>query len=297
MAMFFSLVLLKKRYTWKQILAVCVIMGGLFIALYPAIFEGSTEAGPIGWDVCFLVGSVPLSLMAVYQEKQFAEQPIHIAYMLGLSTFYQMITIFMSFPLDAIPDFGSSTFSNLIDHQWEALQCFGGVDVPDVCPDCDCDTAWIPIFLFTLAYIATNFTQLGVVKYGNATFLFIVTTLSLPLSEFAFSWSLLMGDDAESLSPFNYGALVGLLIGVIMYRVFDTDAHDAGEPPVHEEKHGNYVTLVEDDMPRDSARTITIVSGYATMQASVFAKQVPSDDFSLTGHGSSTDPRKNYWTL
>ena len=45
--MFFSLVLLKRKYTWKQILAVLVIMVGLFIAFYPSIFQGSTDAGKL----------------------------------------------------------------------------------------------------------------------------------------------------------------------------------------------------------------------------------------------------------
>jgi hypothetical protein len=76
--------------------------------------------------------------------------------------------------------------------------------------------------MFVLFYVLSSFFVLGVVKYGNASFSFIVGTISTPLSEFAFSWRFLMGDQVESISPYNYGALVALLIGVVIYRIFDS---------------------------------------------------------------------------
>lgn len=279
LSMFFSFILLKRRYSWKQILAVCVILGGLFVALYPSIFQGKQQAGNIGWDFAFLGGSIPLTLAFVYQEKQFEETPIHITYMLAWSTLYQAITIFMCLPLDGIPEFGTSSFHDLFTHQWQGIRCFFRLSIPhDVCPDCDCDTAWIAFLLFTIAYIVTNFTSLGVIKYGNATFLFIVTTLSLPLTEFAFAMRWLMGDDVESVSPFNYGALAVLLIGVILYRIFDTTAHKASIEAVPELKvidTPEGVTLVHDEDSGNWARALTVssVSSYATVQPEVYMKK------------------------
>ncbi|KAL6076670.1 EamA domain-containing protein, variant 2 [Balamuthia mandrillaris] len=224
MAMGCSFLLLKSRYAWKQVGAMVLIMAGLFIALCPSFFgTGNRDTGNVGWNFCFLFGSLPLTIATVYQEKVFVDAPIHMAFMLAWICFYQLVAVFMTFAVDCIPGFGSSTFNNFVEHQTAALKClFHGAVEHSHCPECHCDRAWLPMLLFIIAGILTNFAQLGVVKYGNATFLFIVSTLTLPLTEFAFALKFIMGEEeTESISPYNYGALAVLLVGVTLYQAFD----------------------------------------------------------------------------
>jgi hypothetical protein len=144
--------------------------------------------------------------------------------MLAWSTLWQTLSTFASFPLDAIPHFGTAhSITDVFRRQAEAFKCLAGHNIdPTFCPTCDCPSAAFNVTMLILCYVLASFFLLGVVKYGNATFSFIVGTVSTPLSEFAFSSRLLMGGQAETISPYNYGALVALLIGVVLYRIFDT---------------------------------------------------------------------------
>jgi len=194
------------------------------------------------WNICFAVGSIPAALASVVEEKFFSESKIHISYMLCWSNFYQVVTIFLSFPVDCIPGFGSTTFSNFFQQQKYAFQCFAGQDIPaDICKDCECGDAWKWVILFQISYIGTNAGLLGVVKYGSATFSYLVSTLVLPLSEFCFAIKFIMGQNVETLSSFNYGALAILLLGVSVYRFFEKpkkpppDADFIGEDEEDEE--------------------------------------------------------------
>ncbi|KAL6076668.1 hypothetical protein QOT17_002790 [Balamuthia mandrillaris] len=89
MAMGCSFLLLKSRYAWKQVGAVVLIMASLFIALCPSFFgTGHKDTGNVGWNFCFLFGSLPLTIATVYQEKVFEDVPIHMAYMLAWGSLY-----------------------------------------------------------------------------------------------------------------------------------------------------------------------------------------------------------------
>jgi len=103
---------------------------------------------------------------------------------------------------------------------------------PNICPGCDCTNAGFYLALFVIGYVLSSFFQLGVVKYGNATFSFIVSTIVTPLSEFAFAWPLLMGNSVEQLTWNNYVSLVILILGVIIYRVYDKQTHLSMEAQV-----------------------------------------------------------------
>jgi len=225
--MFFSFVLLRRTYAIKQIGAVLIILFGLLIATYSSMSKKVNYSSTCDffWNILFLVASIPISLATVYQEKAFAEQPIRISYMLAWSTFYQMIGILLAAPVDAIPGFGNSKdFATIFTNQLDALKCFAQHQetspLPS-CPNCDCQGAWVYILLFVLFYTASSFFLVGVVKYGNATFFFIVNTFVIPLTEFAFGCPFLMGKYVESISLFNCMSLVILLIGIVIYRLFD----------------------------------------------------------------------------
>jgi len=139
-----------------------------------------------------------------------------------------------------------------------------------VCPQCTCNIAWIYILAFTVAYVATNFTQLGVVKYGNATFSFIVSTLVTPVAEFVFAWRLIMGSQVESLSMYNYIALGILLLGVIAYRVFELrrQAAELVEAKKRAAEAGEEIDV----------NLVTAIPAYGSIQPTFFSRKVSLDE-------------------
>jgi len=136
----------------------------------------------------------------------------------------------------------------------------------NICPQCTCNSAWIYLLAFTIAYVATNFTQLGVVKYGNATFSFIVSTLVTPVAEFVFAWKLIMGSQVESLSMYNYIALGILLVGVIIYRYFELRKQAAQLAELKAKGEEIDVNLV------------TAIPAYGSIQPTFFSKKVSADE-------------------
>eukprot|EP01112_Ceratiomyxa_fruticulosa_P017176 TRINITY_DN529_c0_g1_i1.p1 TRINITY_DN529_c0_g1~~TRINITY_DN529_c0_g1_i1.p1 ORF type:complete len:429 (+),score=46.68 TRINITY_DN529_c0_g1_i1:148-1434(+) len=222
--MMVSFFMLRTKYRWQQIVSVFVILSGIFVAILPSIIGGNSQGnGTLFWDSMFVLSSIPICLSSVYQEKAFSDAPIHVAYMIAWSTLYQCITIFMSAPLAAIPGFGTSTFKDLIPHEIAGVKCFLGYEIdPSFCPDgCTCQNAWIPLTSFILAYIFSSLASVCLVKYGNATFSYVASTIGTPVTAFAFSWRWVMGDYAEALSKYNYISIVLLLGGIVIFRFFD----------------------------------------------------------------------------
>jgi len=222
LTMIVCFIFLGHRYNWKHLVSVLIIAGGVFLAFYPSIFSDypSDVAGTPYWNGLWLLGSVPLVLAAVWEEKLFGSEQVHVIYMVALSMMWQTLFVALSFPVDAIPGFGtSSSIKEIFTHQHEALRCLARQDISDLCPDCDCDQAWWNLLLFVVGYLMTNFFQVGVVKYCGATFFYVVSTLVVPLTEFAFSWKALLGDDAVALHKYNYLALGVLVIGMPLFRM------------------------------------------------------------------------------
>jgi len=135
----------------------------------------------------------------------------------------QMLCIFVSFPLDAIPGFGTAgSIEDVFSNQWQAMRCLARQNVPE-CPLCDCSNAWWNYILFIVGYIMSNFFQIGLIKYCGATFSYVVSTIVTPVSAFAFAWRALLGDNAQPMTFWVYISLAVLVVGMVMYRW-------AGEP-------------------------------------------------------------------
>jgi drug/metabolite transporter (DMT)-like permease len=89
MSVLFSFLLLKTRYNWKQLLAVLFVIFGLIVAVWPSIFSSSDDVdfGSFKWNAIFLLGSVPLTLASIYEEKTF-HNDVSIAGFFSFSTLW-----------------------------------------------------------------------------------------------------------------------------------------------------------------------------------------------------------------
>jgi len=186
---------------------------------YIEIQANGIDEGSASWNLLWFCGSIPLVFSSVYEERVFGQEHVHVLYMLAWTTLYQSLSIYATFWVDAIPNFGSSdNVHDIFTNQWNAIQCVFGHQI-SACPECVCSQAWWNWVLFTIGYLIANFFMLGVIKYCGATFYYVVSAISVPLTTFAFSWKALLGPDAESLNNYVYYALGVLLLGIILYRL------------------------------------------------------------------------------
>lgn len=220
LSMLCSAIMLRRKYNLVQVGSVLVILIGLFVAFFPSLHDSNSD-NSIWWNLIFFIASIPIAFATVYQEKAFQEQKIHLSYMLFWCSVYQCMTILLGFPVDFIPKFGrAESMDDFWKDQKHAFQCFVNNPEPD-CKDCDCPLLSLFLVLFVLSYVLSSIFALGVVKYGNATFSFIVVTLCIPLSEFVFNMKFLMGKYVEPMRIWNLVSLVILCLGVLPYRFFD----------------------------------------------------------------------------
>jgi len=228
--MVFSIFLLRRRYSFLQIVSVLVICGGVIVMFVP-VLRGAKGFGPPLQDFFFFCSGIPLAFSNVYEELFFEKDQVHLAHILAFSSIYQSISIFFVFPIMFIPGLnwkpqGVHTLIDLWNQQKWALKCYVGQPVPvDVCFGCDCQKAFMHLFLFTICYLLTNLGQLGIIQHGNAVFSFIVSALGVPLTEFAFASRLIMGNNVEKLNSYNYISLAILLFGTAFYRLVDVKKH------------------------------------------------------------------------
>jgi drug/metabolite transporter (DMT)-like permease len=224
LSMVFCAILLRARYSILQIAAVLVIILGVITALIPTFTGGGGVVSgwtSLLWALCFLCGSIPLTLCSVYEEKIFhSGVTLNMNFLMAFASFYQFLAILLLFPLNIIPGFGASAPRTILSHQYEGLKCIARIPIA-ICPQCDCDNAWWILICFIVAYVGTNYAILGVIKSGGgAQLAFVVSTLVLPLSEFAFA-SPLMGSDRESITIYTFASLIIILVGIILERFME----------------------------------------------------------------------------
>eukprot|EP00759_Apiculatamorpha_spiralis_P013302 PhF_6_TR19991/c0_g1_i2/m.29169 len=228
LSMFFSFLYLGRRFRRGQLISAVIIFAGLIVSIIPDIQqENFSNTNPnaipqIIWDLLFFMGSAPLAMSSVIQEDVFANDDASVSFIMMAFSIPQGIVMFILGPLDMIPAFGSSDKDTFLKNQYDALQCFTGKDLPEACPHCTCSVGPLNYWLFILGYIMANFANVGTVKHGSATLLYIVISITAPVCTLLFS-------SPDIMLPFLpdrhddsiWIALVIILIGVVGYMAFE----------------------------------------------------------------------------
>ena len=105
--------------------------------------------------------------------------------------------------LDIVPGFGNHTPSTFFASQQEGLACLFQLEGSAA----ECDGVWVPVLSFVVAYIIANLSILGVIKVGNAVFAFLCMAVTTPLTMFAFTFPIIMGDNAEDAHWYHFVSL------------------------------------------------------------------------------------------
>ncbi|CAF1269347.1 unnamed protein product [Rotaria sordida] len=237
--------LLPKKYHWRHILSVFVVLLGVTFSLIPTfkrIHDGTSKTELKDgwyWPFIFILGCIPAALMNIVQEKlqvKYTQQarenqePItrfSVMYFQAVESTFQFGTIALCFALDLVPRFGTS---NDIHTFWTSFsngfRCFfndkslsGG----------RCNVAGGTGILFIVSYLGTYITGTFLTDHVSANWLSILSSIS-PLIATSFwfifpsinKWAEVGKMDNWDIG-FSLGALPIILIGMYFYRRGGTD--------------------------------------------------------------------------
>lgn len=105
----------------------------------------------------------------------------------------------------------------------------------NVLPGDQCEgKGMIVVVLYIVVACLFNVYILLVMQYGSAALMWVATTVSVPLANFAFMMHFILGDKAQDFSWFNLGALVLVTIGLVVFN--QTRSEDSEKAPVSEKR-------------------------------------------------------------
>eukprot|EP01104_Vermistella_antarctica_P016157 TRINITY_DN5460_c0_g1_i2.p1 TRINITY_DN5460_c0_g1~~TRINITY_DN5460_c0_g1_i2.p1 ORF type:complete len:407 (-),score=69.89 TRINITY_DN5460_c0_g1_i2:119-1339(-) len=215
------LIFLGTRYKWNHYVGVTIVCIGVQVAVVGSYLwpeEGSQAAFSLLWVGIYFLGNIPSALSTVYQEFVFRSQRMDLSYLMLWSNIFQWISLIILAPMNLIPNFGNaSSVSDIWTQYYAGFQCLLGHSTDDN-PDEQCDDLMFYFAGFVLGYVVSNFASAALVKYGNSLFSILVTIASTIIANLAFSFKWLFGPYIEPANPFDWGALVFILVGIIFYR-------------------------------------------------------------------------------
>lgn len=200
---------------WKEVrsgrkscstdLTVGEVVVGIGISFVPSFVSSNVDGGSFFWNLEFICAQIPLAYIFVYQECLFGRVNLNIWYVLCKQLLWTLPVVLLLLPFAALPFLGNAT--NLKDvyryflHVFAAHRkrhahlCFRNLYNATLCfvgestlHGCEAGAGLVTVLtaFALLLYIAT---ATGVVKYGSASLQVLVQAVSLPLSDFVYTWS------------------------------------------------------------------------------------------------------------
>jgi hypothetical protein len=241
----FSKILLPKKYHWRHILSVSVVMIGIIFSLVPTfkrMADGSAHVQlKFGWywPFIFILGCVPGALMNIVQEQlqiKYTQQArenqeeitrFSVMYFQAVESTFQFGTIALCFAVDLIPGFGTSKTIGIFWTSFSSgFQCFFN---DSSLTTGHCNYAGAMGTLFIISYLGTYITGTFLTDHVSANWLSILSSVS-PLISTSFwfifpainRWAKAGPMDGWDIG-FSLGALPIILIGMYFYRGGGTD--------------------------------------------------------------------------
>ena len=217
--MVFSKLLLYVHYTPNQYVGSLLIIFGSLVASLPELQSsgGLMTSGLIGPTV-LLVGMLPNSLSNVVKEKAFKDSHMDVFFSTVCVSTYQVVLGFVAAPIMSLKLFGGIALSDIPCNMKAGWECFLGQHIEGY----HCHTGTHPATLL-ISYVLINFAYnvllLLITKHGSALLLVCASALSLPIIQISFSLPFLMGEDAETLSSYNFLGLAIVTIGFLLYAL------------------------------------------------------------------------------
>ncbi|EWM29290.1 Transmembrane transporter protein, chloroquine resistant [Nannochloropsis gaditana] len=229
MTLALSFLCLGQRFTGAQTLGALTIFIGAGIAIVPSFLagkgaragSGSGEGPPtttLTGVLLFFSSILPGAFSNVYKEWGFAQFHVDLYYLTTFVSAIQVLFGFAFLPALQVPIFGGMPLREIPQQFTLGFKCFRGINT---LPGDDCKDAFLTMWMYVLINFLFNVLQLLITKHGGATLLVISAALALPVTNFAFSMTWIMGEDTEPFNPFDAVALAVVLVGFLLYSAWD----------------------------------------------------------------------------
>jgi len=215
--MIVSTIILKDRFTYWQLWAVLLLIGGVVVTLTPQI--GLNFGGEALYIIIVIVYPVFASVSFVLKELLFRKRTdLDVFIVNSHNSLFQFLLQPLFIPITFLINPHQTSGQSLSVYIKGAFQCFIG-QTPDwlkVSNQCQPDP-W-PYIIYICINIVFNISILTFVKEASVVVTFLVIRALLPLSVIAFyvDWPLLQ---ATPFSPWHIGGLCIILSALALYRV------------------------------------------------------------------------------
>eukprot|EP00949_MAST-11_sp_MAST-11-sp1_P002903 g2903.t1 len=217
--LFFSVILLRTRFTAAQITGALIVMAGVLVEILPGLSQGQLSSRPIA-ALVFAAGQIPQALGSIFQERAFSKSRVNVVHMMAWSALGQFATLVLALPVLFLPIEGLDAGSRpggIVGYFHEAWSCVAGSQQAPP----ECTTAAGTMALSICCMLASSIFQTLLVKHSSAALTVLVLTMITPVSAICYTIPALMGSNTEVLGRTQLAALFVLLFGITSYRIAD----------------------------------------------------------------------------
>lgn len=219
----FSIIFLKKRYSFGQIVGCIMVLTGVVIAL-SSTGNGLAFVDHVSpfWPLLMILSAAFQAGASIIKEFVFRNATVSLkggsvdifvvnSFGSGFQALFVLLLLPFLSQLRGIP------FSQLPGYMWDGAGClfnFGTMST-------DCHGATLLTFSYVIVNLAFNISVLSLLKMSSAVVCSLCTTLAVPLSIFMFTLPLPYVGTPASLPPQFLVGTATLLGGLAFYNFFD----------------------------------------------------------------------------
>lgn len=217
----YSVIFLKKKYTYIHYLSSFLIIYGIIISLLPILHNTPTSnvIHPL-WLIIFICQYIPGSGSNVYKELKLVNENISSTWLNGWIVIFQIVlgiltipTIFLPLPYPAekinINEFGK--------YVKDAMLCLNGINTRE---NDNCEDALIFFIISIILNVIFNIFLLKLLRKSGATNYLILGSFKIPITSLLGLSTTLQGRGYETEINIEFIlSLIILVIGVILYSI------------------------------------------------------------------------------
>jgi len=218
--MVLSIIFLKIRYTWLNLLGAIILICGIVVTVIPDLIHSKLDnvnrSTFVEYVVLVLAATVPNAIAIVYLEYILKFEDIEIMSAWMWINVFELIfglpLIFAIIPLQRI----SFSFTNIGKNAEYGFACLLlGVNSQsgDACPN-----VGYYFISYAVVIVLTRLNLTYIVNSESASLLWLSLAVAIPLASIAFTLKEIMGDTATSFNTYIIIGLIVVVVGLAIYK-------------------------------------------------------------------------------
>lgn len=230
LSLFFSVLLLRKRFHIVQQFGASIIVIGIILAKLGGGSDVGSSDLPL-FNLIFFMSTIPNAFSSVFKEvafKDFSGDLDVNVLQFWVACFQVLTNCVVGIPIYTLPMLGPqrvrpAEMVNLVSggsaclflQQDQIITNCGGLGQRP----CDhCASAWMSVGTYLFFNASYNIFTMLVIKHGSAALAFLVATLRMPLASLAFGSTWVMGSEAVPPTRGDFFSLFVIITGLVVYR-------------------------------------------------------------------------------